>query len=71
VFNIGLTAALVCHVVATALPHFPVFQRLRDIGLATYGTLLLWCIAVSVLWFSTADETRSKSGEPDAPALAA
>jgi hypothetical protein len=46
----GIPAFLVLHGIAQALPHLPTFQLLRDCGLATYATLLLWLVAMIILW---------------------
>jgi hypothetical protein len=47
--GMGLLLVLACEVVGNTLPHFPVMQRLRDDGLASCATLLLWlagCVVV-------------------------
>jgi hypothetical protein len=48
--GLALSLLLGTFVVANTLPHFPVFQVLRDAGLAMYGSLALWCAGVVVLW---------------------
>jgi hypothetical protein len=48
--GLGLSLVLGAHLVTQILPQFPVFQVLRDAGLAMYGSLLLWTVAVVVLW---------------------
>ncbi len=48
--RVGMPSVLVVHGVAQALPHFPALQRLRDCGLATYATLLLWLFGMIILW---------------------
>jgi hypothetical protein len=35
--------------VANTLPHLPGLELLRDVGIASYATLLLWLAAVVVL----------------------
>src|SRR5262249_11266975 len=44
--RLGLPTFFVIHGIAHALPHFPAFQLLRDCGLATYATLLLWLVGM-------------------------
>jgi hypothetical protein len=51
--------------VAFLLPHFPGLELVRDLGLAMYAAMLLWLIAIVLIW------TRQGSGqskEKDAPA---
>src|SRR5262249_1938558 len=40
--GIGLALVLGVNLAANVLPQFPLFQVLRDAGLAMYGGLLLW-----------------------------
>lgn len=70
VLSWGTTAVLTANVIANALPQFPVFQRLRDDGLATAGALLLWTTAV-VLLRKQAGAARVAAPATDAPRMAA
>jgi hypothetical protein len=47
--RVATPSVLVIHGVAHALPHFPALQLLRDCGLATYATLLLWLFGMVIL----------------------
>jgi hypothetical protein len=58
---LGLSLLLGVHGVANTLPHLPGLEMLRDVGLATYGTLLLWLAAMLVLRWSPASNVE---GEP-------
>jgi hypothetical protein len=49
----GLVALFVLGGVANLLPHLPALVRLRDGGLAMYGTLALWLASVVTLWWRT------------------
>jgi hypothetical protein len=51
----GMLLALTANVVGNTLPHFagprsPFMQLLRDDGLATAAALMLWLVAIIVLW---------------------
>jgi hypothetical protein len=46
----GLLMVLVVQVIGNMLPHFRVFQLLRDDGLAAYAALLLWLAGILVVW---------------------
>jgi hypothetical protein len=46
----GTALVLAVTLVANTLPHFAVFQRLRDDGLAGYAALLLWLVGIVALW---------------------
>jgi hypothetical protein len=56
----GLALLLGINLVANVLPRLPGLQVLRDLGLVTYATLLLWLVAVVAL----------RRGARPAPALA-
>jgi len=45
----GLSLLLLLLVIANTLPHFAVFQRFRDDGLAAYAAVLLWLAGVITL----------------------
>ncbi len=45
----GAGLLLAAYAAANALPHLPVFQLLRDCGLATYAALVLWLVGVVAL----------------------
>lgn len=47
--DVGLTLLLGANLVANTLPHLPGMELLRDLGVATYGTLLVWLAAVLLL----------------------
>jgi alpha-1,2-mannosyltransferase len=68
---IVLAAGFIVHTVATTLPHFPLFQRMRDVGLATYGTLLLWWIAIVFLRFADRRPGCATAGSGEMSRLAA
>ncbi|HEV3119484.1 MAG TPA: glycosyltransferase family 87 protein [Gemmataceae bacterium] len=46
----GLALLLVANLVANTLPNVPGFNLVRDVGLATYGNLVLWIAALVVLF---------------------
>ncbi|HLJ95512.1 MAG TPA: glycosyltransferase family 87 protein [Gemmataceae bacterium] len=48
--RVGMLIVLVLHGIAQVLPHLPRLQVLRDGGLATYATLLLWLSGMILLW---------------------
>jgi alpha-1,2-mannosyltransferase len=72
-FNVGLHWLLVfgLAVVATAVPHLPGMEVPRDVGVATYGTLLLWLAGVSVLWLRPDTATEVAAAASDVSAAAA
>jgi hypothetical protein len=49
-WHVGWGVLLGANLITNILPQFPVFQVLRDTGLAMYGSLLLWGVGVVVLW---------------------
>ena len=48
--RMGMITVLIIYAIANALPHFPALQLVRDCGLATYATLLLWLVGMLILW---------------------
>jgi hypothetical protein len=46
----GLTLVLVVNCAANGITHLPDSELVRDLGVATYATLLLWLFAVVALW---------------------
>jgi hypothetical protein len=48
--GVGLVSLFVAGGVANLLPHLPALVRLRDGGVAMYGTLALWLVSVLALW---------------------
>jgi hypothetical protein len=46
----GLALLLVGNVIANTLPNLPDFNVVRDVGLASYGNLLLWIVAIVILF---------------------
>jgi hypothetical protein len=53
------------YLIANILPQFPVFQVLRDTGLAMYGSLLLWAVGVVVLWKGSWARMAETVGMPE------
>ena len=48
-FGVGLSLLLAINLVANILPRLPGLELLRDFGVVTYATLLLWLAAVVLL----------------------
>jgi hypothetical protein len=48
--GVGLALLLAVNFVVNALTHLPDTDVTRDLGLAGYATLLLWLVAVVILW---------------------
>jgi hypothetical protein len=71
--TIGLGIVLICaiNIVGDALPNLPMFEALRQRGFSTYPALMLWSVALILLW------RRSRAGQgmilepPQATRLAA
>jgi hypothetical protein len=53
--------------VANTLPHLPDSELLRDLGLATYGTLVLWLAAVVILCWNRRTDVGEEKGEKGSP----
>jgi hypothetical protein len=64
---LGLYLLLGLNGLANTLPHLPGSDLLRDVGLATYGTLLLWLAAVLVLRRRTDTAAHGGSRREEAP----
>jgi hypothetical protein len=46
----GLALLLAVHFVGNTVPRLPGLELLRDLGVATYACMLLWLVAVVLLW---------------------
>jgi hypothetical protein len=51
--GVGLVALFVLGGLTATLPHLPGLVRLRDGGVAMYGTLALWLVSILTLWRRT------------------
>jgi hypothetical protein len=49
----GLAVLLGIHFIGNTLPRLPELELLRDLGMAAYACMLLWLVAVVVLWRRT------------------
>ncbi len=65
----GLITLFVVGGVANLLPHLPALVRLRDGGLAMYGTLALWLVSIVILWRRS--RRAPADAAPAAPRVAA
>jgi hypothetical protein len=70
IWTLAVGLILAGNLVANLLPHIPVFQRLRDTGLATYAALVLWLTA-AVLRCTSAQPIVSAVKVPSDPTATA
>jgi hypothetical protein len=59
------------NILCTALPIFPGFDALRDHGLATFGTLLIWASSLVVLGFQKGSREQAGGMSPQPDCVAA
>jgi hypothetical protein len=69
--RMAVYTVLILHGIATALPHIPGLQPLRDSGMAGWGALLLWLVGMVILWQRSRSPTALQPHQPHMSGAAA
>jgi hypothetical protein len=59
----GLALLLIAHLVGSVLPRWPGLELLRDLGVAACATMLLWLVAVVILFRGRAGARSQQEGD--------